>query len=334
MGGRAFNNLGIESKRIDSLEYFNLQSNILNLTKDIFGNIHTVQSFYNKRDHGDIDFLITKPINSNWKDDIKELLRASHIYKNNKNVSYLVNGFQIDFSLIDFQDWNTAIFYYDFDPMGNLLGRIARFMGCSFGHKGLFYKVFIDNQYYNNICLSKEPLCICKFFGLSYQSYFNGHQDLYDIFDFIIESKYFSCSCFSLENLDHSTRTRNKKRKYYVDFLKYIEKYFSHKNSRILEEMKDNREKQIEFLEDKFPNIELARKIKKLECKHKKDQKLKLKWRSVDIPKMTGMNGKELGVVINDFKSSFLDWNYFLETSDKQQIKESFILWWSEYGKH
>ncbi|GAF99140.1 unnamed protein product, partial [marine sediment metagenome] len=55
-----------------------------------------------------------------------------------------------------------------------------------------------------------------------YEKYLEGFDEVEDIFQYVIDSKYFNPKIFEYEQLNHQNRTRNKKRKNYELFLQYV----------------------------------------------------------------------------------------------------------------
>jgi hypothetical protein len=61
--------------------------------------------------------------------------------------------------------------------------------------------------------------------GYSWERYQQGFDTLEDIFEFVVSSPFFNKSIYALENRNHAARTRDQKRKTYMEFLKWIESY-------------------------------------------------------------------------------------------------------------
>ena len=69
-----------------------------------------------------------------------------------------------------------------------------------------------------NILISTDTRKVFDFFDYDYDKFQNGFDEIEEIFDFIISSKYFSYDVYQYENLNRIDRKRNKRRKSYNKF--------------------------------------------------------------------------------------------------------------------
>jgi hypothetical protein len=106
-------------------------------------------------------------------------------------------------------------------------------MGLHFGHSGLSFWIrqgLFDNNLqwsdsdhiYDKVVLTRDMQEICEIGGFDYNRWNQGFDTEQDAFDFVIDSKHFNKELFELENLNHTNRTRNRKRGMYMRFVEYV----------------------------------------------------------------------------------------------------------------
>jgi hypothetical protein len=179
-----------------------------------------------------------------------------------------------------------------------------------YGWDGLVITIYSENnsRKLSEITLSKDPKRIFEFLGYDYERFQKGFDTLEEIFEYVINGQYFDHSIFLMENLNHIDRKRNKKRKSYQEFLKYIE------NKGIDDTYDFNKDNSnyIDLIHQSFPEVDLKGKIEQLTKKDKENQELNSKFNGrfiMDIfPELTG---KELGNMITNFHKSFDDYREF-----------------------
>lgn len=173
------------------------------------------------------------------------------ITSNNGEIKY----FQVD--LIKSTNLEMSKFYFSYGDLGGIIGRIAQYIGLKYGSAGLWVcpnsqtigeflnleqnvklvnnlKTQLKTQLncddvdldaivkaqYSNIVLISSPQIICEYLGLDYNKWIGGFTSKNDIYEWIIESKFFNPTQFKV--LDCAGRQRANKRPMYQDFLQYI----------------------------------------------------------------------------------------------------------------
>jgi len=327
MGGKALNKYGVFTERKNTNEFYIIAQDIqfrlgmeLNLTSA------TVTCYRTKADHGDLDLLISvdKDIQINWKNYIQGAFKPQAINSNGGVYSFDYHGFQVDFIPIPKQKWETALVYFSFDPLGNIMGKTYHKFGLSYGWEGLFYKYRNPHGTNSeNILLTNDARRIFDFGGYDYDRYLKGYDTLEEIFRFAIESKYFDAEMFQMENLKSLDKKRNRKRGSYHLFLNYI------KDNDITTKYSFNEDKDwyLDTINLCFPEAQLMVKLRELQLKDEKAKaiadrfngELAMEW----IP---GLKGKELGVAMGEFK---LWWGNYFESfilnTAPSDIKDNFI---------
>lgn len=341
MGGSVFkSSLGIESKRIDRSQYAELSIKVIEVLDKYFQFTHIIQAYKNKETFGDIDVLVSKPkINVSQlflKEELKEELIASAVSQNSEIVSYLIDGFQLDVIICPPEEYYTSIRYFDYDPAGNLSGKLAHRFGLRLGHDGLSYILRDNNNAYKlgKITISTNWIDICSFLDLDFDKWFFGFDTQEEIFDWIIKSKYFDARIFSYEEMNHIARTRDRKRQSYNNFMEYIRPH----RHRIYE-WPLYKEDNLPNIINCFPNSKLMEKIIELKKREEKRKNLTSKYNGNLVMSWTGLKGKELGDTLKKYKewrgifSNFKNFDDFLEFTSTERIKEDFMKFYENNKK-
>lgn len=296
MGGHALKNTYTERKNTEEF---------LRIGKEIQNNLSfetvILKCYENKISHGDLDLLIKvfPNANINWKHLIEIIFKPNEIFSNGGVYSFDYQNFQIDFIPIEENKWGTAQLYGNYDPLSNIMGKTFHKFGLSYGWDGLHYKYRnLHGTNSENILLTTDARKIFDFGGYDYDRYLKGFDNLEDIFQFVINGKYFDAEMFQMENLKSLDKKRNRKRGSYHLFLNYL---------------KDNNiNKRYSFAEDKnwyletinlcFPDVDLIKKIEALKLKDLKNKQLSDKFNGKIIMEwIPDIQGKELGNAIHGF---------------------------------
>lgn len=242
MGGNVFKN-EYDVVRLDANQYKNIGNifcgefgAVVSLYKDNYHPYTIIPSYRKKDSFGDMDVIFTGEKLSNDLLDILVIqmgIIPEKICRNGNVTSFLYNplgygDFQVDMIYMDHSNYESALDYYSYNDLGNLRGRIAHMLGLKLGHNGLSYIHRDENHVCFEINLSKNWSRIDSFLGFpgnaTEKMIFDGPDTLEDIFEYIASSKYFNPDIFLLENRNHISRTRDKKRKTYTEFLAWCEK--------------------------------------------------------------------------------------------------------------
>lgn len=284
MGGTAF---GKQAPRM-SKEVFLIQSQIcVDEVSKYASMCALVTTFSDKETFGDIDILVTDDFDVESFKANQTLDKNIEYVKNSDDISMLIHGYQVDLIFVNSSKFSSSLFYMMNDPMGMLLGVIAKQVGMRYGHTGLSVKLSgCDKNYYpRDIHVTSDPMTIMKILGFTQMQI--GFDSVYDIFKLITTSEYFSPSLFKLENLNNSNRERNKKRKTYRDFLEYISNF---ENRNVVKMTMDD---SIEYA-NKF-NPEVVNTFIRLKVKHESKLVYKSKFNGNVVSELTGVTGKDLG---------------------------------------
>jgi hypothetical protein len=284
--------------------------------------IYIPKSFGNKDSFGDLDILVHSGSYNNIVGDksmydfIKETFNPTEIYNNSNVVSFDYKEFQIDFIRVKDINWETSKRYFEYNDLGNLIGRICYQMGFRYGHFGLklVYRHDDGGKKFEKI-ISKDMDMILDFLGFDAERYRKGFESLTDVFDYVLDSKYFDPKYFAYEALNHQNRTRNKKRKNYAEFLNYIkDKKFDNKVP-----LRADKDYYVKKAEEYF-GINLVSLIEVWNREVELDKIVSIKFNGyVIMEEYPNLRGKELGDAIRTFKDyvkSYLGAKAALEKDD------------------
>lgn len=337
MGGKAFQqSLGIKGNRLDACQYHLIGQKIHPALEKLFGQVHLVRAYHNKSTFGDQDWIVSKVLHQNFGSLKKQLYEKFHlddklIHQNSNVYSLLIDGFQIDISLVSEKYFDACFFYMDDSPAGNALGKLYHKFGASYGVKGLYYTLRDNHNTYKlgEIELSLDNSKICNFLGLDYVKKDNGFKEEEDIFQWICSSKYFDHRIFAFENMNHIARVRDRKRPDYQRLLKYIDERFKGKVYDF--PLKTDG---VNILNDYFPESNLLEKIQELKNRETQRKEISGKFNGHLIMEITGAKGKELSQIMYNYKdyrnifSDFKTFEDYLAHSESEKIKIDFSNWW------
>lgn len=352
MGGHALKT--VNTQRINNDDYQRIK-------KEIYDKFHSKVSIYflneipGKETHGDLDLLYVNPDHFNIRELILQIMNPKEIVKNGPvlSFSYLLNEdenmyFQIDF--IHVHDIDSALFYFSYSDFGQILGKILKYYGLTFGHNGLWISPFKNTilsylqhhqeeyEKYNinehkigdieDIILTRRPEEICKFFGLSYDRWKEGFQTKIELFEYIKSSHYFSPEIFLYSN--HPQRSRLKTRKMYEEFLIYLfgeDKVHELKESKESTDTKENHQLKAILHFEKEDELKTRINLYFLHCERK------MKFNGNLILQLLHVTNKELGLIIPSFKKHInekysCDFEEYLDKSTKNQISEEITNWY------
>lgn len=326
MGGNALSRYGVKTNRLNTEDFYIIGNSIsAKLSSDLGLISQITKSYHTKETHGDLDLLIkvTDQTNVDYREYITREFKPQAIYSNAGVHSFDYKDFQVDFIPIIETKWDSALVYFSYDPLGNIMGKTFHKFGLSYGWEGLYYKYRnSDGRNSQDILVSNDVRKIFEFGGYDYDRYLNGFETLEDIYQYIIDCKYFNSTIFQLESLSATDRKRNRKRKSYHEFIAYLSE--------------NNIVKEYEFAEKAsylpavvsfFPQANLMQKIDVLKKRDIEYKIISTKFNGdmvmMWLPKLMG---KELGNAMSKFKNSFGDdYNDFILNSSYGVIKKEFM---------
>lgn len=320
---------GIETRRYDTPEYLKLADELLPRIQKLFNaETYLVQAYNKKESHGDMDILILNDGNlGNIKDKLSKEFTETPIHCNGCVYSIEYKDFQIDIIPQPTSNWETAKCFFDFDPTGNLMGKIAHKFGLKYGFQGLVYPFRnFDGRFTEDIIISKDNRKIFEFLGFDYDRYLQTFDTVEEIFDYIIESKYFNREGFMMDELNAIDRKRNRKRATYQGFITYLNEKMPENKF----EFSKNKSYYHELIDKYFTEAGFYNKLIELKRLDEENKFIKEQFNGNLIMEWTGLTGKDLGDTIGKYKTHLGEtYRQFMLTNTSDDIKSNFLKWLS-----
>lgn len=302
MGGNA---LKIETIRLNVNQYNEIKIDVGEKLENQGIKYKFPPSYIHKQDHGDLDVLLLSSTlqNKNLRKIIEEVFCSKEIVNNNHITSFEYQNFQIDFIVVKDKYSTTSYHYYSYNDLGNLIGKICYRLNLRYGHYGLKYSnPKIIDGYKFEMEISKNIAKIFEFLGLDINKYNSGLYEVTDIYDLVINSKYYNPKIFEFKNLNNRNKIRNRKRKNYQGFLQYIK---DHNPDDYYHFEKHNY--YLPIIEEFF-EVDISGEIQKWKWKIERKKIVNEKFNGQLIIDKYGITGKELGIAIRKFKKLILDY--------------------------
>lgn len=334
MGGNALKQFGIESKRITKGEYQKVWDHVkLLLQNPKYGfEYELIPSYANKPDFGDMDVLVSE-WDENIQKDILKHLDSKAYYKNGSCLSAEYNGFQIDFIHAPLEHFDFSLNYYSYNDLGNLIGRVAHKMGLKFGHDGLHYVLRDGTHVLKTITLTTTFIEALSFLRYDYRKFYDGDfLELEDIFKYASSSPYFNKKIYNLDNRNAISRERDRKRKTYMEFLKWVE--LPEQASLPAFDWNSDKAVYLPLIFDYFPHFKVQYELA-LEQERKR-KLVKEKFNGEFVGAWTGLQGPLLGHFIS-YLNSLSWWTEFVlhvpVTQVEAFVKEEIKTWKEKNNK-
>jgi hypothetical protein len=326
MGGNALKYT--KTRRYSSSEFNEIWDKINSKLKTIGWAGRQLVAYRNKPDFGDMDILIENDGNlGDIKETIKREFHPNEIVKNGNVYSFNVDELQVDFIITPSIDMDSAFNFFAWNDLGNFIGKIGHKFGLKFGFSGLVYIYRTDNdsKILGEITLSKDPKKILPFLGFSYEEWERGFDNMEDIFEYIINSKYFNIKPFRFGELSATHKRRNKRRKMYNDFLAYHDEKIlkgKYSDDGICYEFSGNKESYHEWINEEFPGF--LDKLAEFRCKEEMRIEGRKKFNGDLVLKKYKITPKELGIAIMMFKTQFTNFDAYLYSTSEERIWKDF----------
>lgn len=236
MGGSAIKT--VPMRRLGRVDFERVGEQVTRALREAFPGLRVaiIPAYRSKADFGDLDVILESgpALGADAEESLtafaqavghaREVAPNGNVYSFDYRASKDdVEGFQVDIILTPSADFDTSLAYFAFNDLGNLMGRTAHKMGFSWGHRGLLYPVRDGNHQFAVVEMSKNLDVVLPFLGYDVARYRQGFDNLEEIFGYVAGSTYFNRDIFLLENRNHTSRTRDRKRKTYRAFLEWLD---------------------------------------------------------------------------------------------------------------
>jgi hypothetical protein len=224
MGGNLFKNV----RRFEQTEFY-AQVDVLHQLLTDSGLLYKhslIKSYHNKPTFGDADFLVIPNNPGTFIKEFITFLNSRGIYdiSTNSDISFVFNQMQVDLIITSLEYFDYAHKYFNYNDLGNLLGRLTHKLGLKHGSHGLQQVVRSpqsSTSIIGTIQLSTNHDDVLNILGLDVDQYNAGFNDLVDIFNFVASSRYFDAEVYKFEHRNNKNKVRDQKRSTYNAFLEW-----------------------------------------------------------------------------------------------------------------
>lgn len=335
MGGNAFPEL--ELTRLNAADYSAVKYSVLErlILSNNQCSFFDIVSYRNKTDHGDLDIIWSTKSKYVQPPDPAvhaQVLNAVDVKRNGPVTSLAIpvldnKLFQVDLIWTKPHLMEMAGAYFAYNDLGNLLGRIYKWMGFKLGQDGLQYKFYNpvkSTQLVETITISTNWQKILEFAAYDYNRWARGFDELEDVFNYAVSTFLASREPFRLDNVNHAARIRDRKRKIYQQFLKWADDPINNVKLTCDIDRAIIKQRSLTRAFNQFP--EFKARYDQLMVRCAKTNAVETKFNGKLIGELTGLSGRQLGEFIVDFKNSIngdvVDWAY---ATPADQIKQAIL---------
>lgn len=296
MGGSAIK----MSRRYEAAEYWEMQREIEAILKRNAEIRHYfVRPYQHKPSFGDMDILIQKKEDKNWKNEVLEMFPPYQEISRSSDVwSFNYKELQVDLIFIPEKFWELAKWFFDFNDLGALVGKIARFMKLKFGFQGLEFELHYKDRK-KTFLISVEPEKIYEFLGFNVERYKLGFENLTDVFDYIVHSQYFNNATFEKIVEKDGQRAVDAQRPTYQKFLEFI-------STKRVELPRPEVGEVLQKVKEYF-GMDLPLMVEMAQNEIDEDIEMHEKFNGKHLIEHLGITGKDLGAILGKFNDAFVD---------------------------
>lgn len=325
MGGNA---LSYPSVRLNRSDYLRIADQCVDKLRELYprNRVHVIDSYRAKETFGDLDILVESTAFDPFL--AAGNLSAFEVVRNGPVTSVGIkldeskpdikdNLFQVDLIAMAPAPFDYAKNYFAFNDLGNLIGRTAHKMGLCHGHDGLWFYLREGDYLFRDILLTQDHDTALKFLGYSPEVFSQGFNELEDIFLYVANSKFFNRDIFLLDNRNHASRVRDRKRKTYMEFLKWAEA----RPDLPKFEYPESKSSWLPSISEHFPHftVEYDAAMQGLHTQ----RAVKVKYNGSIVGSLTGLEGKQLGLLMKRVRESFssqVDMQQFILTVGQEEL--------------
>lgn len=329
MGGNVFTATH-KVVRLNKPEYLNYCSHFETLFKDLGYDSTTYKitvAIKEKGTFGDMDVVV----NSDRVDMAYVHTRLDKLgYPTSKNgnvLSFLYNSFQIDLIFVEDKCFNYAWHYLNWNDVGNIIGRLAKQYGLKHGWQGLYYVQRNGDHVVKEHLLSTDYLDVLKCMSLNKHTFFKGFDTYTEMFEWVTNTPRFMPDIFKFENLNHTNKVRDRKRKTYNMFLKHLEEI---DKGQFKGNYKLTDEEKTECVCRWFPFV--RKEIELVNAQIERHNLIKSKFNGRLVKEITKLEGHQLGYFMTQFKGYYNDdWIYNTELHEIKLVIKKCLTQFKEW---
>lgn len=296
MGGNAFP----QAERLTKREYRDAYKGAENAALALGFRAAVPHSYGAKDSFGDVDMLVSNKHHRDVDLLLAKLKPLAQI-KNPSGYNLLLENedgkkYQLDLNFTPEETFSFAFGYFSFNDLGNLIGRIAHRQGLKFGHDGLWYVYRKGSKVLDEIRLTTDFETALKYLGFDTEKYYARFYTLESMFAWVERSKYFDPCAFPLEHRNHKGRVRDAKRPNYNKFLAWLGERYDLSNY-----VKADKEAYLKAHLMAWP--ELGKRMEAADRLDDLKRRYKEKCGGTRVMELTGLEGKELGELMQEVRS-------------------------------
>ena len=268
MGGKALT----MNRRVTTKEFYDTVDHIKQQFAPYTDRVEPLIPLSLKESHGDIDMLISEDVTV---DVINRVASAVSVPERSRNgdtvhLAWPISGgegyVQVDIKRISWEYIDVARSFLWYGDLGNLIGKIVRGRFSSYlrwNYMGLHRKLWTPgkDRLLDTILVSRDPDAIYRFLGFSLDRWKDGFATEEEVFECVVQSKYFHPDYFHPSNLRHDQK-EDYKRPGYRRFLSWMDQYcderpgmFSHpmtvlSEEEVIKELVDTFGSQVEVISE------------------------------------------------------------------------------------
>lgn len=297
MGGRALQHVGVERK--NKQDYDIIVDKTLRIFTKLFPltRITPVVAYGGKDSFGDADLLVeSDTLPPTWPEILRSAFKPQAFISNGGVHSFDVDNLQIDLITVPSKSFDFAKNYFDFNDLGNLMGRVAHKMGFKYGHLGLFAPLRDGDHQYAEIEITRDSATAMRFLGYDPVRHAKGFSSLEEVFEFAITSPYVHRAIFLLDNRNAKSRMRDSKRPTYTKFLDWLPAHPEADRYVWPQDLEDKQRLKSKYLDlalASFPSFKASYDEANTELVARRA--FRERWNGTLVSSWTGLEGKELG---------------------------------------
>jgi hypothetical protein len=270
-----------------------------------------------KPDFGDMDVLVaSRPDWGELRAAIARDLGDTETKATGRVYSMSYRGLQTDLFAVPARYLDSTASFMSFNDVGNFIGRICRRFDLKYGEQGLSYVYRrASGAYTADLEITQDLARICGFLGLDHARWVSGFPTLPDVFDWVIESRYFSVAPYLDERVG-SMKDRAKVRPTVQRFLAYLQE-------RGVTQRVDlgDRRANLPIVLAAFPDVDLAGRIEAERVAEARSVAIAEKFSGQRVMRLVpGLTGEALGALIVRLKASVDDFSMWVEVTPQHEI--------------
>lgn len=275
-----------------------------------------------KQDHGDLDLLVRRDTVDLSRDWVKSAFGVDEVVVNGGVWTFGVglevpssdtnetSTLQVDLVTKRKEHWEMSKAFFDQSGLGNLMGKLCRWLRYKWGFQGLRMPVYRDpkgerSMKYGEYVLTRDPQEAFEFLGFNYERFQEGFQDMTEIFEYVRSSDYFCREPFMPKNMTADQKQRDRKRPVWDQFKNYLQDLEQLGELPSKPESRPTQEEAVNRAKKAFSQSELHTRLEEDKRHLELREKSKETWTGRVPMKKFGVEGRELGQMLENFYDTF-----------------------------